>query len=344
MPLLAGWRRTAQKIQNAKTAKKGQIMSNRPAYGPNQLTPSSLCFGTMQFGAGADEADSAAMYHACREAGINFFDTAFVYNQGRSEEILGQLITAHRDELIIVTKAGAVGSSSPDNLRSQLETSLTRLKQDFTDIFFLHMFDADTPLEDSFAALAQLKQEGKFYHLGVSNFAAWQIMKAQAIARQHGYPEIEILQPMYNLVKRQAEVEILPMAEAEQIGVISYSPLGGGLLTGKYGASARDDNARGRLDWDEKYKTRYGQNWMHDAANGLMQMANEAGVEPATLAVAWVAQHNAITSPIISARNEAQLRPSLAAASFEMSNEIYDQLSGLSPRPAPATDRLEEQG
>ena len=136
---------------------------------------------------------------------------------------------------------------------------------------------------------------------------------------------------MYNLVKRQAEVEILPMAEAEQIGVISYSPLGGGLLTGKYGASARDDNARGRLDWDEKYKTRYGQNWMHDAANGLMQMANEAGVEPATLAVAWVAQHNAITSPIISARNEAQLRPSLAAASFEMSNEIYDRLSDYHP-------------
>jgi len=318
-------------------------MSNRPAYGPHQITPSSLCFGAMQFGAGADEADSAAMYNACREAGINFFDTAFVYNKGRSEEILGQLINSDRDELVLVTKAGAVGGSSPANLRTQLETSLTRMKQDYTDIFFLHMFDPDTPLEDSFAELARLKAEGKFYHLGVSNFAAWQVMKAQAIARQHGYPEIEILQPMYNLVKRQAEVEILPMAESEKIGVISYSPLGGGLLTGKYGASAHDDNARGRLDWDPKYKTRYGQNWMHDAADGLMQIAKIAGVEPATLAVAWVAHHNSITSPIISARNEAQLRPSLAAAKFEMTDEIYSQLSSLSPRPAPATDRLEEQ-
>jgi len=318
-------------------------MSNRPAYGPHQITPSSLCFGAMQFGAGADEADSAAMYNACREAGINFFDTAFVYNKGRSEEILGQLITSDRDELVLVTKAGAVGGSSPANLRTQLETSLTRMKQDYTDIFFLHMFDPDTPLEDSFAELARLKAEGKFYHLGVSNFAAWQVMKAQAIARQHGYPEIEILQPMYNLVKRQAEVEILPMAKAEHIGVISYSPLGGGLLTGKYGASAQDDNARGRLDWDPKYKTRYGQNWMHDAATELSQIASQIGVEAATLAVAWVAHHPAITSPIISARNEAQLRPSLAAAAFEMSDEIYHQLSALTPRPAPATDRLEEQ-
>ncbi len=318
-------------------------MNKRPAYGPHHITPSSLCFGTMQFGAGADEADSAAMYQACREAGINFFDTAFVYNQGRSEEILGQLITSDRDELVLVTKAGSVGGCSPATLRSQLDTSLKRMNQDYTDIFFLHMFDPDTPFEESFAELARLKADGKFFHLGVSNFAAWQVMKAQAVARQHGYPEIEILQPMYNLVKRQAEVEILPMAEAENIGVISYSPLGGGLLTGKYIASAQDENARGRLDWDPKYKTRYGQSWMHNAASELMRISGELGVEPATLAVAWVAKHSAITSPIISARNKAQLLPSLAASNFEISDEIFNQLSALTPRPAPATDRLEEQ-
>jgi len=213
-------------------------MSQQRVYGPNGLTTSPLCFGTMQFGGRASEAQSAEMYAACREAGINFFDTAWVYTEGRSEDILGRLIAPERDDIILVTKAGAEGGCSPKNIRSQLEQSLTRMKLDYTDIFFLHRFDDDVPLEDTYKEVHALKQEGKFHHLGVSNYAAWQIMKAQGLAKAHGFPEIEILQPMYNLVKRQAEVEILPMAEAENIGVISYSPLGGGLLTGKYASTA----------------------------------------------------------------------------------------------------------
>lgn len=316
-------------------------MTGKYSFGPHHLRPSGLCFGTMQFGAGASKSDSAAMYSACREAGINFFDTAYVYNEGRSEEILGTLIAKEREDIILVTKAGAVGGSSAKNIRSQLETSLTRMNQDFTDIFFLHRFDDDVPLEETFAELAALKEEKKYFQLGVSNFAAWQVMKAQGVARLHGYPAIDILQPMYNLVKRQAEVEILPMAAAEHIAVISYSPLGGGLLTGKYRGGIAGE---GRFSWDEKYALRYGQDWMHQAANSLSEIAAELGTNPAALAVAWVAKNPAITAPIISARNIEQLAPSLAAGDITLDDDIYARLNALVPTPPPATDRLEEQG
>ena len=316
-------------------------MTSARIYGPHNLTSSALCFGTMQFGAGASETDSQEMYEDCRAAGINFFDTAYVYTEGRSEQILGRLIARERDQIILVTKAGAVGGSSARNIRSQLETSLNRLNQDYTDIFFLHRFDDDTPLESTFEELQRLKSEGKFFHLGVSNFSAWQVMKAQGVALRHDLPQIELLQPMYNLVKRQAEVELLPMALSENIGVISYSPLGGGVLTGKYkkGVSSSD----GRLSWDEKYAARYGQSWMHEAADRLQQIAAEAGFDPLALAVAWVARHKAITAPIISARNRAQLAPSLLAADLAMDEGVYQALCQLAPTPPPATDRLEEQ-
>ncbi|MGB1396084.1 MAG: aldo/keto reductase [Candidatus Puniceispirillaceae bacterium] len=316
-------------------------MVSTRSFGPQNLAASGLCFGAMQFGAGASPEDSAAMYAACRDAGINFFDTAYVYTQGRSEEILGTLIAKEREDIILVTKAGAEGGCSAKNIRTQLEASLTRLNQDYTDIFFLHRFDDEVPLEQSFAELAALKEQGKFYHLGVSNFAAWQVMKAQGIANLHGYPAIEILQPMYNLVKRQAEVEILPMAAAEELAVISYSPLGGGLLTGKYRGGIA---AEGRFSWDQKYATRYGQDWMHQAANQLFEIAAEVGTAPAALAVAWVAKNPAITAPIISARNIEQLAPSLAATEIHLEESVYARLNALVPTPPPATDRLEEQG
>lgn len=316
-------------------------MVSTRSFGPQNLSASGLCFGTMQFGAGASPEDSAAMYAACRDAGINFFDTAYVYTQGRSEEILGTLIAKEREDIILVTKAGAEGGCSAKNIRTQLEASLTRLNQDYTDIFFLHRFDDEVPLEQSFAELAALKEQGKFYHLGVSNFAAWQVMKARGIANLHGYPAIEILQPMYNLVKRQAEVEILPMAAAEELAVISYSPLGGGLLTGKYRGGIA---AEGRFSWDQKYATRYGQDWMHQAANQLFEIAAELGTAPAALAVAWVAKNPAITAPIISARNIEQLAPSLAATEIHLEESVYARLNALAPTPPPATDRLEEQG
>ncbi|MDC1066497.1 aldo/keto reductase [Alphaproteobacteria bacterium] len=312
-------------------------------YGPNNLENSSLCFGTMQFGDGADERDSQEMYESCRSNGINFFDTAFVYTGGKSELILGNLIKDEREKIILITKAGSVGGSSGKNIRSQLEESLKRLKQDYVDVFFLHHWDDNVPLEETFETLKELKEEKKFFQLGVSNFSAWQVMKAELIAEKYEFPSIDILQPMYNLVKRQAEVEILPMARSENIGVISYSPLGGGLLTGKYSDdSSVNKNSSGRLHDNAKYKTRYGQQWMFESALSLKNLAKELNYNPISLAVAWVSHNDAITAPIISARNLKQLKPSLESVNIILDDENYKLISDISPTPPPATDRLEE--
>jgi aryl-alcohol dehydrogenase-like predicted oxidoreductase len=313
-------------------------------YGPNNLENSSLCFGTMQFGDGASERDSHEMYEACRISGINFFDTAYVYTGGKSEVILGKLIKEDRENIILVTKAGSVGGSSGKNIRSQLEESLIRLKEDYVDVFFLHHWDDEVPLEETFNTLRELQEEKKFFQLGVSNFSAWQVMKARLVAEKNGFPNIDILQPMYNLVKRQAEVEILPMAKSENIGVISYSPLGGGLLTGKYDLenNTLNQNSSGRLHENAKYKLRYSQSWMFEAAGKLQKLARSIDQDPISLAVAWVLYNDAITSPIVSAKNLSQLKPSLKSIDIKLDLETYKMISDISPTPPPATDRLEE--
>ena len=313
-------------------------------FGPNNLTPSKLCFGTMQFGDGASAKDSEEMYLKCRENEVNFFDTAYVYTKGLSEKILGKLIKEEREKLLIVTKAGSQGGADPDNLRSQLEESLKRLDQDYVDIFFIHHWDEDTPLEESLKALKELKDEKKFFHLGVSNFAAWQIMKAQYISKINHFPLIEFLQPMYNLVKRQVEVEILPMAHSENLNVISYSPLGGGLLTGKYDQDFRETqkNEIGRLDHNEKYQKRYGQNWMNKVVKDFIKLSKELNYNPISLAVAWVIYNQDILSPIISARNLKQLIPSLDSMKISITKEIYKSINKITRTPPPATDRLED--
>jgi aryl-alcohol dehydrogenase-like predicted oxidoreductase len=284
------------------------------------------------------------MYEACRISGINFFDTAYVYTGGKSEVILGKLIKEDRENIILVTKAGSVGGSSGKNIRSQLEESLIRLKEDYVDVFFLHHWDDEVPLEETFNTLRELQEEKKFFQLGVSNFSAWQVMKARLVAEKNGFPNIDILQPMYNLVKRQAEVEILPMAKSENIGVISYSPLGGGLLTGKYDLenNTLNQNSSGRLHENAKYKLRYSQSWMFEAASKLQKLARSIDQDPISLAVAWVLYNDAITSPIISAKNLSQLKPSLKSIDIKLDLETYKMISDISPTPPPATDRLEE--
>ena len=309
---------------------------------------SSLCFGTMSFGDIADEAESARMFQHCRDAGINFFDCANTYAGGRSEEILGELIADYRDEIVLTTKAVSrtgddinQGGASRRHIRIAVEESLRRLNTDRIDVYFLHHYDAETPIEESLRALDDLVRQGKILYPAVSNWAAWQVMKAQGIAENKGLARIECLQPMYNLVKRQAEVEILPMAANEEIGVIPYSPLGGGLLTGKYAADGRAD--AGRLIENRMYSKRYGLADYYQSAADFAAHARERGLEPATLAVAWVMAHPAVTAPIIGARNLAQLESSLAALDVAMTPEWYDEISALSPMPPPAHDRLEER-
>ncbi len=298
---------------------------------------SPLTFGTMQFGGRADAAASKAMYDAARSAGITHFDTAYVYNDGASETLLGQLVAPEREQIIVATKAGYEGGGSRENIHTTFDVSRQRLNMDVVDILYMHRFDPDTDLTETMDALASLKDQGLIRYVGVSNYAAWQVMKAQAIAARFDM-RIDIIQPMHNLVKRQAEVEIFPMAVDQGIEIAPYSPLGGGLLTGKYA-----DGGSGRLSEDDRYATRYGLDWMHETASALKAYAGQMGVDPATLAVTWAMAHPARPRPIVSARSAEQLAPSLAALEFQMTPEIYAEITALSQTPPPATDRIEEQ-
>ena len=299
---------------------------------------SRFSFGTMQFGGKASEADSAEMYAACRAAGINFFDTANAYTGGKSETILGELAAREREDVFIATKCAGTVVAKPDVIRAEFDESRARLGMDTVDLLYLHRWDPDTPLADTYEVIAEWVKSGAVRYVGVSNYSAWQIMKARQLAQSMGI-DIHVIQPMYNLVKRQVEVEILPMAISEGFAVCPYSPLGGGLLTGKYAGGQS-----GRLDDDPMYNKRYGTTWMYEAAEGLSNLAAKVGVDAATLAVAWAAHHKGVYGPIISARSAAQLAPSLAAKTFNMSDELYSEISSLSPTPPPATDRLEEAG
>lgn len=305
---------------------------------------SELCFGTMSFGGDADEAASAAMYKACRDAGINFFDCADQYAKGKSEEILGRLMKGHREDLVITTKCfnptgedvNARGTSRRHVMRA-VEASLKRLQTDRVEVLFLHHYDKRTPLEESVRAMEDLVRAGKVLYPAVSNWSAWQTQRAVDLQERHDWARLQLIQPMYNLVKRQAEVELLPMAEANGIGVIPYSPAAAGLLSGKYSGAAS-----GRLKTNKMYEARYGEPWMFEVADKFVAFCKQKGLHPVSTAVAWVGAHPAITAPIIGARNLEQLRDSLNAVNVPMTPALRAEIADLSRTPPPATDRLEE--
>jgi aryl-alcohol dehydrogenase-like predicted oxidoreductase len=316
--------------------------------GKTGIQISEICFGTMTFGKEADEDESGKMFHHCLDVGINSFDCADIYNQGRSEELLGKLIQGKRDQLIITSKVtqksgpdvNDIGSSAR-HIRLSVEKSLKRLKTDRIDIYFIHKFDPHSDLETMLKTLDNLCCQGKVIYLGVSNYAAWQIMKSLGISQMNNLTGFSCIQPMYNLIKRQAEVEILPLARSENLGVLSYSPLGAGVLTGKYNQKRDIENTR--LNDKAYYKARYSNPDYYTTADNLCKIAEEEGVSPAVLAINWVRKNPAITAPIIGARNLEQLKSSLTSLDHVMDEQLYKKISGLTPLPPVATDRLEDQ-
>jgi len=316
--------------------------------GKTGVLVSELCFGTMTFGGETDETEAMHIFNKCRNAGVNFFDCSNNYSGGKAEEILGKLIGNCRDEVIITTKVSqrtgkdmnAMGSSRRHIMLS-VEQSLSRLNTDRIDLYFIHYFDPFTAIDETMRALDDLVHQGKVLYLGVSNWAAWQIAKALGISERNVLARFECIEPMYNLVKRQAEVEILPLAQSEQLGVIPYNPLGAGLLTGKYSRGIKP--ASGRIVEKKQYSQRYSSPLYYEIAERFTNYAQELGVNPVTLAISWVKSHPAVTAAIIGARNVTQLEDSLAAADFNMSMEMRTAISKLSVSPGNATDRLEEE-
>jgi aryl-alcohol dehydrogenase-like predicted oxidoreductase len=320
-------------------------MNYRPL-GRTGVQVSQLCFGTMSFGGDADEAASAEMFKAVRDIGINFFDTADQYSKGRSEEILGKLVRGSRDDLVIATKTfnptgtdlNAKGNSRRHLMRA-LEASLKRLQTDRVEILYLHMHDPLVPVEEAMRALEDAVRSGKVIYPALSNWAGWQVQQALGVQELNRWARIQAIQPMYNLVKRQAEVEILPMAQANGVSVFPYSPAGAGLLSGKY----LQKDTQGRLVTNKMYTARYGEPWMHEVAEKFVAFCKSRGMHPVSAAVAWVAAHPGVSAPIIGARSAQQLQASLDSLKIEMSAALWNEMAALSRTPPPATDRLEEQ-
>jgi aryl-alcohol dehydrogenase-like predicted oxidoreductase len=315
--------------------------------GKTGVKVSPVALGAMSFGGDADEATAWGIYRAARDAGINFIDTADVYNEGRSEEFLGRFMRGERDDIVLATKAyfpagagaNARGSSRYHLVRA-VEASLRRLQTDRIDVFYLHRFDDATDLGETLRALDDLVRAGKILYPACSNFAAWQVAHALGVAAMHGLAPLVAIQPMYNLVKRTAEIEILPMAKSLGIAVVPYSPTGGGLLAGRYGVATRPEH--GRLVDTKMYSIRYAQPAFYEVAERFTQLAAELGHHPVTLAAAWVMSNPAVTSVLVGGRNAEQLAPAFAALQVTLDAETRAKISALSPEPPPATDRNEE--
>jgi len=316
--------------------------------GKTGIKVSSLCFGTMTFGKEADEITSIKMFNKCRDSGINFFDTADVYGLGASEKILGKCIAHCRDKIILSTKVGnPIGENINDKGLSRrhiikaLDNSLRRLGTDYIDLYFLHTYDPTTPVQDTINTLHDLRKQGKILYLGASNWAAWQIALGLGISEKKQLVKFECIQPMYSLVKRQAEVEIFPLAREKNMGVITYSPLGAGLLTGKYIHNNKITKAR--LLENEMYAKRYAELNNYMVAKNFYKYAKDKHFNPAALAIAWVMSNSIVTAPIIGARNLDQLDQLLVAPELVLSPEMIHEITSLSISPPIATDRSEEK-
>jgi aryl-alcohol dehydrogenase-like predicted oxidoreductase len=318
--------------------------------GRTGLKVSELCLGAMTFGRESSEEVSIQMLDCFMETGGNFIDTADVYSHGISEEILGRwLPSKRRDDLVIATKVRFSMGSGPNDLGlsrkhilSAVEASLRRLNTDYIDLYQVHMWDPGTPLEETLDTLHQLVRNGKVRYVGASNYAGYQLQKAIDLSRQMGGEPFSCLQPLYNMLDRSFEWELLPVCEAEGVGVIPWSPLRGGWLSGKYrrGMSAPPPDTRieeaEKQGWSESWALYANERTWH-VIDELLAVAAEVEKTPAQVALNWLLRKPAVTAPILGVRTLAHLEDNLGATGWSLTSEQVtrlDQASGL-PLPYP---------
>lgn len=288
--------------------------------GATGIEASRLCFGTMTFANPADEQTSFALLDLAVERGIDHFDTANMYSAGRAEEILGIWLKArgNREDLLIASKVRyPVGGDRktaglhPKVLHRELDNTLKRLGTDYLDLYYLHQPDDRTPIETTLRCLQSLVDSGKVRCLGLSNFAAWQVVEALNLCDRHGWTKPLVTQPMYNLVSRGIETEFLPMARHYDLATCVYNPLAGGLLTGKYETDAEESG--GRLKENDYYRRRYWHPELIEAARELFDLAKQGGRTPTELALRFLLDSPDVSSILIGARNVDQLTENLSA-------------------------------
>lgn len=316
------------------------------------LVLSRVVLGTMTFGSQVDPESAASMIDAAANAGINAIDTANVYNAGLAEEIVGRSLKGRRSEFILASK---VGMPSPDAqgaaplsrtaIRACLTASLARLDTDYLDIYYLHQPDRTTPVAETLEALHEAVATGMVRHVGVSNFAAWQIAELRHVAGSHGYPVPAFSQPLYNLLARRIEEEYVEFSARAELFNVVYNPLGGGLLTGKHNLNARPEQGRfGTVHGlGEMYRQRYWNETLFEAVEALRAIAEGAGLSMVELALRWLLGTPAVGAVLLGASRQEQLTANLAACAGPAltgdvraaCDEVWARVHG----PAPAYNR-----
>ncbi|HWA19599.1 MAG TPA: aldo/keto reductase [Devosia sp.] len=303
--------------------------------GRTGLRVSPICLGCMTFGREIDEAASSEIIGRAMEAGVNFFDTANIYAQGRSEEILGRALKYVRDRAVIASKVGNKSGDGPNDrgasrvaIMAGVDGSLRRLGTDYIDLYQIHSFDPDTPLEETLEALDDVVRAGKVRYVGCSNFAAWQVVKSLWISDRERLTRFVSVQPRYNLVFRDPESELLPMCLSEGLAVLPFSPLGGGFLTGKYQPGATVP-AGTRMAFNPNYQNTYINDRNFRIVDALAAYAASRGLPREQVALAWVISHPAITAPIVGARSTAHIDTALAALALAMTPAERGELTQL---------------
>ncbi|WP_183192904.1 aldo/keto reductase [Brevibacillus nitrificans] len=317
--------------------------------GRTGLKVSSVSLGTMAFGRWIGEKESAEVLDAALDAGINLIDTADVYGRGmdlgnplqtgESEEILGKLLQGKRNEIVLATKVnGRVGNGVNDaglsryHIIRAVENSLRRLRTDHIDLYQVHRFDPQTPLEETLRALDDLVHQGKVRYIGASNFAAWQLAKAHGVSERLGLHRLESIQPEYSIISRQIEQELLPFAESEAVGVIVYSPLGRGLLTGKYRqGEAPPQGSRGAAG-EQRLLTLLEQERHYQIVEELKPLAEERGWTLPQLALAWVLNNPVVTSAILGASRASHVTEAIRALDKPLSPVEIQEIDRITRR------------
>jgi len=316
--------------------------------GRTGLRVSELCLGTMTFAREADEQTSHQLLDRFVASGGNFIDTADVYSTGASETTIGAWLQhQQRDDLVIATKVRfPMGSGqnevglSRKHILAGVEASIKRLRTDYLDLYQVHCWDARTPLEETLSTLDGLVKRGLVRYIGVSNFTGWQLQKAIDLSRQHGWEVFSCLQPQYNLLCRSTEWDLLPVCANEGLGVIPWSPLRGGWLSGKFRRGMDQPVSGSRIEkaeqegWGESWSN-YNNEHTWAVLDALFAVADESGHTPSQVALNWVLSRPGVTAPILGVRTMQQLEDNLGASGWTLTDEQLDQLNAASAQPAP---------
>ena len=318
--------------------------------GKTGLTVSELCLGAMTFGRECDEKLSHQLMDRFSEAGGTFIDTADVYSNGRSEEIVGTWLKGRdREDIVLATKV-RFGTETPrrvnrfglsrKHIAAEVEASLRRLQTDYIDLYQVHLWDSATPLEETLSTLNDLVRAGKVRYIGASNYSGWQLQKAIDLSRMHGWEAFSCLQPLYNLLDRELEWELLPVCRKEGLGLLPWSPLRGGWLSGKYhrGMTAPVSGTRveiaGEHGWSETWEA-YANEFTWKVVDALVATGKKRGKQPAQVALNWLLRQGGVTAPIIGARNMAQLESNVGATGWALTAEEIEGLNSVSARRLP---------